>query len=251
MKKTSIIIPVLNNFKYTKSFFDSFEKTVNHIERRDIEVIVIDNNSTDETPKFLKNYKSDFEFRVITNEKNKGVVESWNQGVKESTGERVIICNNDIEFLTPNWITEMNFSCSKDVWWTSPRTVYGKDFKKMSYKPSHYEQLAYGANRLNYVVGCCFMIPRECFDEIGLFDEQFEMKYYEDLDFINRIFQAKKRVKMASTVLVYHAVGATSRKTEGGGQNELKYNEKWGKFPQFNILNRQPDRNVKGIKHFD
>ena len=131
--KYSIILPVLNNFHYTKSFFDSFQKTVNHIERQDLELIVIDNNSTDQTPEFLKEYKSDFEFRVVTNDKNKGVVESWNQGVKESIGEKIIICNNDIEFLTPNWITGMNKYSNDMVWWVSPRTAYTKDFKKISY----------------------------------------------------------------------------------------------------------------------
>jgi len=249
--KYSIVIPVLNNFHYTEAFFKSFEKTVNHIERQNLELLVIDNNSNDETPNFLKNYKSDFKFRVIINKENKGVVKSWNQGVKESQGEKIIICNNDIEFLTPWWITELDKNCQNSVWWTSPKTAYVKDFKKITHNPSHYEQLAYGSDRMSYVVGCCFMIPKIAFDTIGLFDEQFEMKYYEDLDFINRILQAGKRVRMTSSAIVYHAVGATSRKTEGGGQNELKYKEKWGKYPQFDILNKQKNRNTKSIKHFD
>jgi len=248
--KYSIIIPVMNNVVYTENFFKSFEKTVNHLEKKDLEVIVIDNGSTDGTELFLKNYNPDYSFSVIKNIKNTGVVASWNQGVKYSKGEKVIICNNDIEFITPNWLTCMEKSLTPRVYWLSPRTCYEKNSKKVSFNPCHYEQLSYGVDRMSYVVGCCFMVPKIAFETVGFFDEQFEMRYYEDLDYINRILQSGNKVKMAQDVLVYHAVGATSRGATGGELNESRYKEKWGNS-QFDILKKQQIRGKKTARHFN
>jgi GT2 family glycosyltransferase len=94
------------------------------------------------------------------------------------------------------------------------------------------------------------MCPRICFDELGLFDEEFDIKYYEDLDFINRILEVNKKIKMTETALIYHAVGSTSRYTKGGESNKEKYDRKWGDKPQFDILAKQPKKE-KSIIHFN
>jgi len=128
------------------------------------------------------------------------------------------------------------------TFWTSPRTVYNKNMRKVTYKIHHYEQLVYSKSDQNsYIVGCCFMCPRKIFEEneIGFFDEQFSIAYYEDLDFINRILAAKKFVSMCHDAMVYHAVGSTSRITPSDGKNEIRYNEKWG-ASKHNILAMQP-----------
>jgi GT2 family glycosyltransferase len=233
----SIVVPVLNNVNYTKLFFDSFEKTVNEKN----EIILIDNNSSDETESFIqgKIKEEKLNIKYIKNKENVGVASSWNQGVKESSFDIICICNNDIEFLTKNWLTNLNsvIKNNKKVYYTTPRTAYTKDPKKTNYKKTHYEQLVYGKNPNTYVVGCCFMCPRICFEEIGYFDEKFEVKYYEDLDYINRILEARKSVAMCHNALVYHAVGRTSLFTKGGEENENYYNQKWGKS-EFNILNK-------------
>ena len=249
LKPVSIVIPVLNHIELTKNFLQSMsDKTSAHYE-----MIIIDNNSTDGTKEFLNEIsKNDPRVKIITNEKNIGVSASWNQGIKESQYEYVCFVNNDVEVLIPFWLREMQktLNLNKNIYWTSPRTCYDKDMSNISYHASHYEQLFYGPNRLGYIVGCCFMCPSHIFnnDEIGLFDEKFDIKYYEDLDYINRILQNGKRVSMTPSSLVYHGVGRTSLITPGGGGNLSYYNEKWGNT-QYNILAMQTNRE-KGIKHF-
>lgn len=247
-KPVSIIMPVLENIEYTKSFFSSFYKNTSG----DYEFIIINNGQDEETKFFLLDLiKKDNRIRVIQNEKNIGVSASWNQGIKESKNDFICILNNDIEIFTPNWIFEMQkcLQINENVYWASPSTCYTKDLKKRCFRSHHYEQLMYGSNIDNYIVGCCFMCPREAFDEIGLFDEDFDVKYYEDLDFINRILSRGKKVSMVKSVIVYHAVGATSRITKGGENNENRYNDKWAATP-YDILGMQPNR-VKGVKHFN
>lgn len=232
----SIIMPVLNNLSYTEKAINSIEKNT----MNEYELIIIDNASTDGTEEYLKQKSEENDkIKIISNEKNLGVSKSWNLGVSLSEYDIVCIVNNDIEIMTPDWAYEMQKIISKNshIYWVSPRTCYEKDSKRMTYKRTHYEQLAYGNNPDSYVVGCCFMCPKIAFSEIGMFDEKFDIKYYEDLDYINRIMKAGKIVSMCNSVIVYHAVGATSRITPGGETNESYYKEKWGDTP-YDILAR-------------
>ncbi len=246
--KFSIIMPIKGNSTYTESLFDSFHR---HNTTKDFEFIVINNGQDEETKTLLeKESKKIPKLIVVENDKNIGVSASWNQGIKKSTGEYICIINNDIEILTPSWLEcfKKTLDKSKTIYWTSPATCYDKDPKKIKFKPSHYEQLIYGTDQYTYVVGCCFMCPRHCFDSIGLFDEKFDMRYYEDLDYINRILASGNNVSMSNEVLIYHAVGVTSRNTAGGENNAALYQEKWG-GTRTDILAQQPPR-IKATKVF-
>lgn len=253
----SVIMPVLNNLNWTRQCVESvYSKSAG----REFEFIVIDNNSTDGTSKYLDQISTQHNnMRVIKNEQNIGVAPSWNQGVRESKYDYVCIINNDIIIQSDDWLFNMVKVLKKNpsVYWTSPRTCYSLDPKEVSYNPSHFEQLRYNREWSEYVVACCFACPKSIFDEddMGMFDEDFDTKYYEDLDFISRILEKGKRVKMASSVLVYHGVGKTSTITPGGAQNKEIYMNRW-KGKKGNILARQPglDENgnpKKGIKHFE
>lgn len=248
-KPVSVVMPVLNNLSWTKKCIESFFA----MNPRECEFIVIDNASTDGTHEYLKEMSQRHSFmRIITNEKNTGVAASWNQGVKEAKHPYVCIINNDIIFLTQDPLLRMQKVLHQypSVLWASPRTVYSLDPKEQTLNPSHWEQLVYNKkDRRTYVVACCFMCPSHIFseEEIGLFDENFKVAYFEDLDYISRIMQKRKRVKMCGDVTVFHGVGTTSRKAKGTGGNEDYYNKKWGNT-DFHVLAMQPGRD-KEIKN--
>lgn len=246
-KPVSVVLPVLGKADYTERFFQSFYKTTQTTH----EIIVINNGKDKETANLLKTLREKHNnIKIIENNENAGVAASWNQGIEKSNYDFVCIVNNDIEIMIPGWLREMQKTIAekKQIYWTSPTTCYNRDMKKMIYRAHHYEQLKYGIAGDSYVVGCCFMCPKKAFEEIGPFDEGFEVKYYEDLDFINRILQAGKRVLMTRSAIVYHAVGTTSRKTKGGHGNESYYKKKW-EGSGFDILAMQPNR-TKSSKHF-
>lgn len=250
-KPTSVVVPVLNQIEYTKKFVESFYKMTPA--DCEYELLFIDNASTDGTAEYFKELKEkDPKVTIVTHKKNYGVSASWNKGIKKAKHDVLCIVNNDIQILSFDWLTEMQKALYKvpNRYYVSPKTCY--DLKKpVALRACHYEQLRYNEsdNSLqNYVVGCCFMIPRIAFDEIGLFDEKFEIRYYEDLDFINRVFEAGKNVAICPSVLIYHAVGVTSRITDGGDNNQSYYHKKWGDSPH-NILTKQPAK-IKAVKHF-
>ena len=85
MYKLSVIIPVYNVENYLRECLDSItNQTV-----KDIEIICIDDGSTDNSPNILKEYqKKDSRIKIIT-KKNGGQASARNLGIKEAQGEYI------------------------------------------------------------------------------------------------------------------------------------------------------------------
>lgn len=91
MCKVSIIIPVFNNEQYLNKCMDS----VIHQTLNDIEIICIDDGSTDNSPHILDEYaENDSRIKVIHKE-NGGLVSARKTGVQLATGEYVGFVDSD------------------------------------------------------------------------------------------------------------------------------------------------------------
>lgn len=105
MKKNqliSIIIPVYNAQKYLpKCIFSVINQTY-----RDLEIILINDGSTDESKKICNKYaKRDDRIRVIHKE-NQGVSHTRNLGIEEANGDYIFFMDSD-DFIDPNSIEEL------------------------------------------------------------------------------------------------------------------------------------------------
>ena len=97
MPKISIVIPVYNNAQYLDECLIS---VINQTEK-DIEIICIDDKSTDNSLEILNNYaKKDNRIKVLTLLKNQGVSNARNIGLKVITGEYVCFLDSDDFFET-------------------------------------------------------------------------------------------------------------------------------------------------------
>ena len=74
---------------------------------RDIELVVIDNASTDASLEVLDAYRPAFDVRVIRNDRNATFAAGNDQGVAAARGDLVLFLNNDIEPLEPGWLGRM------------------------------------------------------------------------------------------------------------------------------------------------
>lgn len=96
--KVSVIIPVYNQEKLVIRALDSIPK------RDDIEIIVIDDGSTDNTWNNLLNYRNNyldfFNLILLYNEKNKGVAHTVNKGYDNANGEYIVLLGSDDYFYT-------------------------------------------------------------------------------------------------------------------------------------------------------
>ena len=97
MTKISILIPTYNNENYISSCLES---VINQT-YKNIEILIINDCSTDNTQKILKEFaKKDKRIKIITNNKNYGYGKSLNIGIKSSKGDYIQIVESD-DFIEP------------------------------------------------------------------------------------------------------------------------------------------------------
>ncbi len=240
----SIVIPVYNQWEYTKQAIESIEQFtgVNY------EIIVVDNASTDGTAGKLKTYKN---IKVITNEKNLGFPKAVNQGILESKGKYVVLLNNDT-VVTENWLDKMIKAAESDsnIGIVGPVSnfVSGVQLDKNA-KYSNLKEMHLYAKELSEknngeiqefprVAFLCTLIKREVIDKIGGLDERFSPGNFEDDDFCLRAQLAGFKTVIAKDVFIHH-FGSVSFKKEGNEQyaerlevNKNKFTEKWGADPE-------------------
>lgn len=93
MVKVSIIVPIYNSTK-------TIDRCVNSLLNqtyKNIEIVLVDDGSKDDSLKIIKKYKKDYENIVIIHQKNQGAGIARNTGIKESSGDYVTFVDSDDE----------------------------------------------------------------------------------------------------------------------------------------------------------
>lgn len=103
MKKISLIIPCYNCEKTIKRCLDS----VFSQDYKNLEVLVINDGSTDNTLELLSSYAQAHENLKIFDRPNKGVSSARNLGLREATGDYIEFLDSDDNFLYPDVLTRL------------------------------------------------------------------------------------------------------------------------------------------------
>lgn len=265
--EVSIVIPVYNQLEYTEKCLNSIAQTVN----RRVEVVFVNNASTDKTREFLAGFKNPkLKIKKIDNDTNLGFPASVNQGIKEAVGEYIIIANNDI-VLTNGWLERMIESAESDssVGIVGPisNEVSGLQ-KDVNAKYSTIEEMHKYASVIAEknkgdvlifprVAFLCTLIKKEVIKKIGGLDERFTPGNYEDDDFCLRAQLAGYKTVIAKDVFIHH-FGSKSFKAEGNAKyferlkiNEAKFVEKWGTTPDDLWLRNKPIKEHTIVYYLD
>lgn len=99
LKKISVIIPTHNQADYIQYCIESVIKQKGNF---DLEIIIGNDCSTDETLKILNNYKKLNNIKILNHEYNLGLLGNLLNCIKECSGEYVAICEGD-DFWTSHW----------------------------------------------------------------------------------------------------------------------------------------------------
>lgn len=199
MSKYSIIIPTYKHLSDCLIPCINSIKKYTDFSRGDIEVIVVANGCGDDgTREYLEGLtkakyapaltQTDFSgFDFIWIEEQVGYTKAVNRGIHESTGEYIILLNNDTVLLDQpinQWI-EMLVAPFKQPIMAMPNGGLSKRVAVTGPMLTHCPS----ANR-EFLIFFCAMIKRSVIDDIGMLDEAFAPAYGEDTDFCCRAVDA-------------------------------------------------------------
>jgi len=186
----SVIIPTYNYEQYLARTIKSVLKQT----YKNIEIIICDDGSTDNTREIIKKFKHHKKIRCYY-QSNQGPASARNLGIKKAKGEFIAFLDSDDYWLPKKIEKQLKiFTKNKQIglvycfhyWVNEKGKITGK--KKKSYRGDIWQDLLQG----NLVVGSssATVVKKECFDKIGLFDES--LKSCEDWDMwlrIARVYQ--------------------------------------------------------------
>ena len=111
MPKVSVLVPVYNVEKYLS---ECLESLVNQT-LQDIEIICINDGSTDNSPKILEDYQEKYPQIKVINKENSGYGATMNLGLKVATGEYIGIVESD-DFVKPEMFEDLyNLAAKQDA----------------------------------------------------------------------------------------------------------------------------------------
>ena len=185
----------------------------------ELDVIVVDNNSGQEsTDKIDTGYSNT---SLIINSENLGFAGGNNVGIKASSGEYILLLNNDTEVI-PGLIEPMIELLEKDsrIGAVSPKIKFYHHPDLIQYAgftPMHpltlrmrahgYKEQDQGQHdqggETSFAHGCAMMIPRRVVSQVGMMPEEYFL-YYEEHDWSTAIRRQGYKIYYEPRSLVYH-----------------------------------------------
>ncbi|MCR4938387.1 MAG: glycosyltransferase [Lachnospiraceae bacterium] len=204
--EVSIIIPNKDHKDDLKRLIDSIKQKSTY---ENYELVIVENNSTGED---IREYydlltKENDNIRVVTYEGDFNFSAICNFGVSFAEGEYILLLNNDMEVITPDWLEELlMYAVRPDVGAVGAKLYYadrtiqhaGVVIGLGAHRTAghvHYRcadtnfgymgRLMYAQN-FSAVTGACLMVSKKKYDELGGLDESFAVAL-NDVDFCLRL----------------------------------------------------------------
>ncbi len=239
-KQVSIILPVYNNARLTG---DCLKALVQNTQYPNYEVIIIDNNSTDNTGALLKTLVGDV--TVITNQDNLGFAKACNQGAKAAAGDCLVFLNNDT-IPQKGWLTALVHCIQQhpDAGIVGSKLLYpdgtiqhcgaamrydGRFFRHPYKFLDANHPLVNNVREWDAVTAACCITPKELFFKMGLFNETY-LNGCEDMDYCTAVRAAGYKIYYTPHAVLYHLESQTPRTTDTDKTNFTHYVSKWGRF---------------------
>lgn len=219
----SVVIPCYNAAQFILDTLMSFENQT----YKNIEVICVNDGSTDNTLELLNNYCSKHMDFMVINQDNTGVSKARNKGLSCAKGKYVVFCDSD-DLVKENFIESLVIAkesyCSDTAYCLLKRDK--KDVfsytKEIDIQLQNQEQAMRNLLfRMPEIAFTCYLFDLQIIRETGIkFDE--ETKYGEDREFNWKYLCHCKTISFINSPLYYYRVNqksatkmkATWRKTD-------------------------------------
>ena len=238
---TSVVVVSCGQLEYTRRCIEALRAA--REEAHPIELIVVDNGSTDGSAEWLA---AQDDLTLIANAENLGAPRARNQATARARGEWIAYLDNDV-FVPPGWLGRALYHGAVDPRVGAVALVANRasKFQQVPYEgtddpvsiATHAEErFAEYARRgmdTDLFTSLGVLVRREVVDQIGGFDERFSPWGFEDDDLSLRVRFAGWRNRVALDTFVYHAPYPDSAKHERHSAhlhaNWEQFARKWGR----------------------
>jgi len=224
----SIVIPLFNQVGLTRACVESLI-----IANDPVEVLLVDNGSTDETAEYCQALthaprESRTTFVSIRNDENLGFAAACNQGARAANSERVLFLNNDTE-VDPGWLEPLLTTLAHpEVAAVGAKLLYpdrtiqhagvvitNDPTNPKGFLASHWlagvpsdHPLVNERREFQAVTAACMLVERRCFFEAGEFDTSF-WNGFEDIDLCLKLREVGLKVMYEPNSVVIHHESAS------------------------------------------
>lgn len=238
----SVIVVTYNNLALTRQCLASLEG-----DDAVLEVIVVDNASSDGTPAYLSQWAGQGQGRyIVLNADNRGFSAANNQGLALARGAYLMLLNNDTQVM-PGALRTLQQHLRRDpgIGLIGPVTDNIGNEARVTLPMAPGDDLRQAAAR--YTRGHCgqhfdlrtlaffaVMMPRSTYDTLGPLDEIFGLGFFEDDDYCRRVEQAGLRCVCAEDAFIHHHLSASFDAMQAPARqalferNRKHYETKWG-----------------------
>lgn len=253
--RISIIIVLFNQAELTLGCIKSIAENAG----MPIELIIIDNNSTDQTKKLIRQIEG---ATIIQNPDNLHFLEACNQALELVTTEYILFLNNDAELLNGSLIAALNAindysdigavggkiilpdgtlqEAGCTIWKDGSCSGYGRGFSPLSYE--------YNFRRVvDYCSGAFLLTKTKLFKEHGGFDNHFKPAYYEETDYCLWLQEMGLKVVYVPEAAIRHFEFASSAMSDAVALQETN-KEKFINKHTLQLQNHFPNFHIFVIK---
>ncbi|MDD3998556.1 MAG: glycosyltransferase family 2 protein [Candidatus Shapirobacteria bacterium] len=241
VKNIAIVILNWNQPDLTTKTISSFLKI--NSKNFSYHLYLVDNNSSDNSFQvFQELYKNNSKITLLKTKSNLGYAGGNNYGIKKALAKNydfILIANNDI-IVAPDFIEKLLISAAKNPKSILFPKIYfapGFEYHRDRYQKSEIGKViwalggkidwnnVYASNvaidevdrgqydhkkfKIDFISGCCLMVPSGAFKEIGFFDDRYFL-YLEDVDFSQRAIRAGYKLKLVPGAVIWHLNSASS-----------------------------------------
>jgi GT2 family glycosyltransferase len=226
MKKTAVVILNWNGRKLLEQFLPSVAE---YTSREDIEIVVADNYSTDNSVDFLeKKYPA---VKLILLDKNYGFAEGYNRALSQLEADYFVLLNSDVE-VTEDWLYPLidYLDENKEVVAVQPKILAQRSKEKFEYAGAaggFLDKYGYPFCRgrifgvveedkgqydvirdIFWASGACMLIRSKAYFDCGGLDASF-FAHMEEIDLCWRLWSRGHKLVCLPSSVVYHVGGAT------------------------------------------
>ncbi len=237
MKENKYISVVVISFNGMEFIEDCLTTVQNSLENVESEILVVDNGSIDGSVELIE--KKFPNIQLIKNMKNLGFAKAVNQGFEKTTGEYILLLNQDTR-IVDDAIVKLAERMKSDpnIGTIGPKFIgFDGQLQKACRAFPRYRDLIFtflGLSKLfpkskifsfwkmgwfdhlleaevDQPMGAALMVKRSVLDKIGGFDEQFRI-FFNDVDFCRRAKENGYINLYYPTAVIEHYYGGTIRK---------------------------------------